>query len=180
MPICRYFQQGKCRFGAACKYEHRLEEKRTPGGRTSFGGNGAGNNGGNGAGRNGGAAHDAESRLWPLTTYARENPATGNLLDEEMSPEELRAHAYATAHRGHSRDVVDRENVLVSDFRRKLAAIVPLHFQAQVSKEPSGMVMDQGQDYHQSNGGPSRNGTMPINDPFAPVAPAQVAQPFFQ
>lgn len=178
MTICKFFQKGHCRFGAACKFEHVRDDKGTPSGRMSVSGNGTGVGSGNMSG--GSSANDGDSRLWPLTTHARENPASGNFLDEEMSPEELRAHAYVSAHRGHSRDVVDRENSIVSDFRRKLATVLPLYSQNAVVKEPSGMAVDDSHDHYQSNGGTSRNGTIPVNDPFAPVAPPQIPQPFFQ
>lgn len=178
MTVCKFFQKGHCRYGASCKFEHVREDKGTPGARMSTGGSGTGGGGGNAS--IGAPAHDGDRRLWPLTTHARENPASGNLLDEEMSPEELRAHAYASAHRGQSRDVVDRENNIVSDFRRKLAAVLPAHFQNAVTKEPSGMAVDDGHDLQQSNGSASRNGVIPINDPFAPIPPTQIPQPFFQ
>lgn len=124
-----------------------------------------------------GLEHD--SRLWPLTTHAHENPATGNFLEDEMSPEELRAHAYAMAHRGQSRDVIDRENIIVSDFQRKLSAVLPVQTISPAAVASSEMVMDA-DDRTQSNGPASYNGIIPINDPFAPSnQQSSLPQPFF-
>lgn len=166
--FCRYWAEGRCRFGDRCHYPHGDR----PGGNQgdNRAGNGGGGGGGRGAYRSGGRGGKYAGRnqntfqdvppQWPLTAIGNENSLEGNLLSDEISPEELRVHAYSSAPRGQSQEVIRREAQLVREHQGKSSRV-----------RGESTPIEAGDPFAMGNGGGGGgNGLMrdiQPNDPFA-------------
>lgn len=117
MPICKYYQEGRCRFGNDCKFEHvgrTVSSSRPPSDPFAR------------PGKSGNSNKVDNRPLWPLSSLALTgNSQGGNAVDADISPEELRAIAYTHAPRGQSAEVLQKESVLVAEHRVKLDEISP-------------------------------------------------------
>lgn len=135
MTICKYYQAGRCKFGNDCKFEHVGPTASTgrppadPFSRTN-------------------KSNKSETRpLWPLSAVANpDKPNSGNIVDADVSPEELRLMAYHIAPRGQSASAVQKEAALVAEHRAK-------------ANEATG----RGNNSHSTT---SNAGQQNVNDPF--------------
>lgn len=128
MVLCRFYQAGRCKYGNNCRFEHI----DPPGGPRGGGGGGGGGafdrdhdpfNTPTKAGRSTGQRATDDTPEWPLSALAiKDHPEQGNVVEGDVSPEELRLQAYQMAPRGISPEVSNRENQVVSEHQAKLNA----------------------------------------------------------
>eukprot|EP00177_Eucheuma_denticulatum_P005279 GFKZ01009605.1.p1 GENE.GFKZ01009605.1~~GFKZ01009605.1.p1 ORF type:complete len:267 (+),score=40.08 GFKZ01009605.1:258-1058(+) len=120
MVICRYYgTPGGCRYGNNCKYDH----VDPPSGR------GPSNNSHQFSSSSAppkGASRYTKARIleeiqWPLSAVANKDaPEKGNVIEGDISPEELRLQAYQMASRGMSAEVQQREAQIVAEHHAKI------------------------------------------------------------
>lgn len=154
VPVCRFWRDGSCRFGESCHFRHPPEEFGVTAGSGGDRGGGRGRGRGRGGRRGGGRGgyrgrgggggdyargdrpngHDSFSPTqppsptavepqWPLTSYGFDSQPC--VVTGDVSPEELRAYAYASFPQGYSPAVVAREQELVMQHRARIAASRP-------------------------------------------------------
>jgi len=121
MGECRYWKQGRCKFGDSCRFEHVGPPGGGGGGGDHF--NSKPHYHRNNHNRNNSHNDDSyDSRpTWPLSVVGLPNLTQGNLVDNDISPEELRVNAYMQAPRGKSEAVSASENNLVQEHQAKEA-----------------------------------------------------------
>jgi nucleoporin NUP42 len=199
MVVCKYFQQGSCRFGDQCRFEHIDANGRNVG----SGGSsdpfapspslkrGSSRGGGGGAGGTSAKRPTPirDKPQWPLTCVASHPVAAGNAIMGDMSQEELRVLAYqqAPGTRGCAPEVVAREQGLVAEFQQRNNSAPPPPAAAAVAADPFA-----GQQQHMGQGGaaaqqPIFGGMGAAQEQHAPIfggvgtggapAPAGFAQP---
>lgn len=158
MPICRFYQSGDCKYGSSCKFDHIDPPDGPPPPKHV-------NDPFSAPHRPPGHSHSGrkpqQRPIWPLSCLASEdNPHHENALDDDFSPEELRALAYGAAPRGKSAEVSQKEAAMVAEHRAKLDA---------VTRPP-----------HASNKSSNAHHAQPPNDPFsnAPATQLQATDPF--
>lgn len=122
MVECRYWKQGRCKFGDQCRFEHT-----GPAGGGGGGGNGNRRSAPFSSNHNRGHRNYDDSAnesrpTWPLSVIGLPNLSQGNLFDDDISPEELRVNAYMQAPpRGKSDSVTASERNLVEEYKAKEA-----------------------------------------------------------
>lgn len=128
MVACKFYAQGRCKFGDNCKFDHI--DGPTPPNRQRNGQNNNNNDpfsapshGGNNSYRPKKGGKE-QAPKWPLSAIGiRDNGQDGNELTGDCSPEELRALAYSMAPRGMSHEVQQREGQMVSEHQAKVDAL---------------------------------------------------------
>lgn len=138
MPVCKYYQEGRCRFGNDCKFEHvgrTVSSSRPPSDPFAR------------PMKSGNSSKIDNRPLWPLSSLALTgNSLSGNAVDADISPEELRAMAYTHALKGQGAEVIQKESALVTEHRAKLDEV-----SHHVAGQPNSL----------------SGGQIPTNDPFS-------------
>lgn len=121
MVVCRYYGTPKgCKYGNNCKFEHI----DPPNGANNKGLPDPFNSKPQQRHENHSRNVNHDSLRWPLSCIANTADVTrGNVLNGDVSPEELRLQAYEMAPRGASAEVHQREGQLVSEHRAKMDAL---------------------------------------------------------
>lgn len=120
MTICKYYQQGRCKFGDKCKFEHVDPPNGNRGRRSDpFAAPNKTDNYRNSYQNS--ASDPSQNRTqWPLSVIGLDTDMQkGNALVGDMSPEELRVEAYRMAPRGMANEVTQRESQLVAEHKAK-------------------------------------------------------------
>lgn len=121
MPVCKYYLQGNCKFGDQCRYDHvdpKGNNNNNMGMSDPFSPHS--NNRRSGGGNQRKKTNVRDTPQWPLTCVGAHPLSSGNTITGDMSPEELRVLAYASAPpMGISAENVQREANLVAEYQQQ-------------------------------------------------------------